>query len=152
MRMVQDKPITGVGINQFINNVRAYSDPLSSKVVIAGAHSIYFSVIAETGVIGFALFMGMLICAIYYALRAAWSLKNQDEALLAYTWFTVLVIILVGGITKQDQYDKLLWFTLGACTAMETVRLREVAAEERRQIIPGQRFIIRDSRGRSTLV
>ncbi|MBZ0294180.1 MAG: O-antigen ligase family protein [Anaerolineae bacterium] len=147
MRMVEDKPITGVGINQFANNVLKYSDPLSSTVVVVGAHSIYFSVIAETGVIGFIFFMGMLVCAIYYALRAAWQLKNQDEAFLSYTWFAVLVLILIGGITKHDQYDKLLWLTLGACTAMENIRLRETASQIQQQFIPQKHFIARNSRG-----
>jgi O-antigen ligase len=150
MRMVEDKPITGVGINQFANNVLKYSDPLSSTVVVVGAHSIYFSVIAETGVIGFVFFMGMLVCAIYYALRAAWKLKNQDEAFLAYTWFAVLVLILIGGITKHDQYDKLLWLTLGACTAMENIRLREIASQTQHQVILQRRFIGKDIRGQST--
>jgi len=148
MRMVQDKPITGVGVNQFANNVLKYSDPLSSDVVVVGAHSIYFSVVAETGVIGFVLFMGMLVCSIFYALRAAWTLKNQDEAFLAYTWFTVLVLILVGGITKHDQYDKLLWFTLGACTAMETLRHRAAVPQNQQQLLPQRRFIDNTSRGR----
>jgi O-antigen ligase len=130
MRMVQDKPITGVGINQFIPNVRAYSDPLSSTVKITGAHSIYFTVIAETGVVGFALYIGMLASALFYAARAAWSLKNEEESLMAHTWFTVLVIILIGGITKQDQYDKLLWLAIGACTAMEALRAKTIKAEK----------------------
>jgi putative inorganic carbon (hco3(-)) transporter len=149
MRMVQDKPITGVGITQYVPNVTRYSDPLSSTVRVTGAHSIYFTVIAETGVIGFALFVGMLASAIFYALRAAWTLKDQDEALLSYTWFVVLLIILVGGITKQDNYDKLLWFTLGAATAAETMRQRALAAtrsdfnlvayQQRQAVFSGQR-------------
>lgn len=123
MRMVMDKPITGVGINQFIPNVVRYSDPLSSTVVVIGAHSIYFSVIAETGMIGFTLFIGMLASSLFYALRAAYAMRdNEQNSLLAFTWFATLIIILVGGITKQDQYDKLLWLILGACTAMEHLR------------------------------
>jgi len=133
MRMVQDRPITGVGVGQFVSNVTRYSDPLSSTVRVTGAHSIYFTVLAETGVIGFILFVGMLAAAIFYALRAAWTLKNQDEAFLSYTWFAVLLIILVGGITKQDNYDKLLWFTLGACTAAEAMRQRAIAERNRQQ-------------------
>ena len=140
MRMVEDKPITGVGINQFIPNVRAYSDPLSSTVVVTGAHSIYFTVIAETGVIGFVLYVGMLASSLFYALRAAWSLKNQQEALLAYTWFTILVIILVGGLTKQDQYDKLLWLSVGACTATETLRIRAIRAQKK--VVSHQQWLI----------
>jgi O-antigen ligase len=123
MRMVEDRPITGVGINQFIPNVLKYSDPLSSTVVVTGAHSIYFSVIAETGVIGFVLYMAMVGAALFYSFRAAWKLPDKDAAFLSHTWFTVLVVILVGGITKQDQYDKLLWLSLGACTAMESLRI-----------------------------
>jgi O-antigen ligase len=141
MRMVQDKPITGVGINQFIPNVRAYSDPLSSTVHVIGAHSIYFSVIAETGVIGFALYIGMLASSLFYAARAAWTLRNEEEALMAHTWFTVLVVILVGGITKQDQYDKLLWLSIGACTAMEVMRAKAASKIEKKTTPPHQWLI-----------
>lgn len=134
MRMVQDKPFTGVGINQFQRNVRAYSDPLSSTVVITGAHSIYFSVLAETGMIGFVLYMGTVVSSLIYAVRAAFRMQSEDLKNLAYLWFVVLVLLLIGGITKQDQHDKLLWMVMGLCTGMNYVLHRErralVAAEK----------------------
>lgn len=128
IRMVQDKPITGVGVNQFVRNVRAYSDPLS-KVYITGAHSIYFSVLAETGVIGFGLYMSMVAAALYSGLRAAFFFKGKDDdwANMAYLWCAILLVLLFAGITKQDQLDKLFWFSFSACAAMETMRAKYTA-------------------------
>ncbi|MBZ0292919.1 MAG: O-antigen ligase family protein, partial [Anaerolineae bacterium] len=134
IRMVQDKPFTGVGINQFQRNVLAYSDPLSSTVVVTGAHSIYFSVLAETGVVGFVLYMGMVGSSLIYAVRAAFRMQNEDLKNLAYLWFVALVLLLIGGITKQDQHDKLLWLVFGMCTGMNYFLQRErraLQAEEK---------------------
>ncbi len=126
-RMVIANPFSGVGINQFIPNVALYSDPLSSTVRITGAHSVYFSVLAETGVVGFALFMGLVISSLLLALRAALKLQDKADVNLAYTWFVVLALLLIGGITKQDQYDKLLWFVFGACASLSHFLKRESA-------------------------
>jgi O-antigen ligase len=118
MRMVADKPLTGVGIDQFIRNVRAYSDPLSATVKVTGAHSTYFAVLAETGYPGFIMFMGIIGSSIYYALQAAFRLRREEDKNLAYIWFVALVVLLVGGLTKHDHYDKLLWLMYGTCTAV----------------------------------
>jgi O-antigen ligase len=124
-RMFVDKPFTGVGIDQFQRNVRAYSDPLSSSVRVTGAHSIYFSVLAETGLPGFLMYMGIIGSSIFYALRAAYRLRSEQDRNLAYLWFVALMLLLIGGLTKQDQYDKLLWLMFGACSAMSYFTLKQ---------------------------
>jgi O-antigen ligase len=138
MRMLVANPFTGVGINQFAANVAQYSDPLSSTVVITGAHSVYFSVLAETGIIGFVCFMGMVVTSILHALRAALRLQDKRDVNLAYSWFVILVLLLIGGLTKQDQHDKLLWFTFGACTSMSHFLLR-ASIPATQSVIPGLR-------------
>jgi hypothetical protein len=64
------------------------------------------------------LYIGLVVSSLLYALKAALQLPDKADVNLAYTWFAVLVLLLIGGITKQDQYDKLLWFAFGACTSM----------------------------------
>lgn len=131
-RMATDKPFTGVGIDQFARNVRRYSDPLSSTVRVANPHSIYFAVLAETGYPGFLIYMGMVASALFYGLRAAFMLREEQQKNLAYLWVVVLVLLLIGGITKHDQYDKLLWLMFGACASMENFLRRQRRTEEAR--------------------
>ena len=74
---------------------------------------------AETGLIGLSLFAGLVLSAI----AALWRSMNEmdvEMAALARTWLIVLILILLGGIVKHDQYDKLLWIVVGMSVALSS--------------------------------
>lgn len=111
-QMWSDHPLAGVGIGQFPSHLPFYGKLLKLKLQHLGAHNMYIQVLAETGIIGLILFAGLLSSALKSLWQAA-RLSNPVASSLAWTWFIVLVLLLLGGITKNDHFDKLLWLVLG---------------------------------------
>ena len=111
-----DHPVNGVGIGMFPHVLRLYPNATYPIIFARGlvAHNIYVSVLAETGIIGILLFIAFLVAALSAILRAR---KHLDPAFrsLANSWLIVLVVMLIGGLTKTDQTDKVLWLVLGIC-------------------------------------
>ncbi len=116
-QMCVDHPIDGVGIGQYDYQLINYAPPtLSLKELNNGAHNIYMAVLAETGLVGLLLFL-WLVVACYSAVRRARFSDDRETREIARTWQIAIIVLLVGGLTKHDQYDKLLWMTLGACAS-----------------------------------
>ncbi len=112
--MWEDHPLDGVGIGAFNQELLTYAPyDLPAIDYNTGAHNIYVAVLAETGVVGLAIFL-WLVVACYSAVRRAAKSFDEESRQLARTWQIALIVLLLGGLTKHDQYDKLLWLTLGA--------------------------------------
>lgn len=112
LAMWQDHPLAGVGIGQYPVQLPLYGRGLlPPNRLEAGAHSIYVGLLAETGLIGLLLFLALAGSALYALFRATY--RPDEQAPLAFTWLAMLLIMLLGGLTKHDQYDKLIWFLFG---------------------------------------
>jgi hypothetical protein len=74
--------------------------------------------------VGLVIFVGLFITA----LRSLWSASRTPDPVisnLAWTWLIALVVLLLGGITKTDLANKMLWLTIGIgmvkiCTGEES--------------------------------
>jgi putative inorganic carbon (HCO3(-)) transporter len=121
-----DHPVQGVGIGQFNSNLVTY-DPaaLNYKDPNLGPHNLYVAVLSETGAVGFVLYM-LMVLGCYRAVRRAWRTFDQESQAAARAWMISLLVLLAGGITKHDQYDKILWLIFGACLSFGTGYLRYV--------------------------
>lgn len=110
--MWRDHPIRGIGIAQFDNRLD-YQLRYISQIGYRGlnAHNTYISVLAETGMIGFILFMTMNVIAVRSFL---YSYQNTTMSKpLVWTFFTAYIVMAVGGLFKQDSYERMVWFTIG---------------------------------------
>lgn len=108
-----DHPLQGVGIGQFPINLPYYGQGLlSSQYLKLGAHNMYVQLLAETGMVGLFLFLGLVGSVIRNLWKATRS-QDSNLASLAKIWLIVLILMLLGGITKQDQFDKLVWISFG---------------------------------------
>jgi len=130
-RMWQDHPIQGIGIGQYVERLAYYgSDLLPPRKLRLGAHNMYIQVLAETGLVGLVLFVAMLITS----LRLLWKTmhsKNFRISLLAQVWFVVSAVMLLGGLTKHDHYDKLLWITFGLGASLSGKNINSDAGNSR---------------------
>lgn len=112
-RMWLDHPLQGVGIGQYVERLASYgSDLLPVHRLRLGAHNMYIQVLSETGLVGIILFVAMFLAS----LRELWRLGRSGQvatASLAQTWLAVLILMLLGGLTKHDHYDKLIWIAVG---------------------------------------
>jgi O-antigen ligase len=112
-RMWLANPIAGVGVGLYVDNLRTYaSDLLSGMFLRLPTHSMYLQVLAEMGAVGFILFVSMLAVAIASIWRARKTFR-ADEPPVWIPWFIAFAVMLLGGITKSDQYDKLVWLGVG---------------------------------------
>lgn len=108
-----DHPVQGVGIGQYPVNLPYYGrDLLDLQYLKLGAHNMYVQLLAETGIVGLFLFLG-LIGSVVRNLWIATRSQDSNLASLAKVWLIVLILMLLGGITKQDQFDKLVWICFG---------------------------------------
>jgi len=112
-RMWLDNILQGVGIGLYPEQLRYYAqDLLPVRFWSVGAHNMYVQVLAETGLIGFGLFVLLLIMS----LRNIWRAGNINDVnifSLRNVWFIVFLVMLLGGITKNDHFDKLIWLVMG---------------------------------------
>lgn len=121
MKMFSTSPVTGVGIGQFQYLLPKYGAGIVPAFFLnLTSHSTYVQLLAETGIIGFALFLAMA----GLALKNLYSLTfNQDHhrAMTAWLWFSLIIVILVGAFTKTDFTEKLLWVALGVGYAAKSL-------------------------------
>lgn len=108
-----DHPIRGVGIGQYIKELRNYIFRFPGyRVTNAVAHNTYIQVLSETGIVGFFLYILMF----YTALKNYWKsplIKDVEQLALRNAWLMAFIVLLIGGITKSDHADKLTWMVMG---------------------------------------
>jgi O-antigen ligase len=113
IRMFKDSMVRGVGIGQYTEKLIFYArDLLPYYRLRLGAHNMYIQALAETGLVGIIIFLSFLGTAMVKFWRGFQSQKPEISSLVK-TWLVVFVVLLLGGVTKHDHYDKLLWMTAG---------------------------------------
>lgn len=112
-KMWVDHPFRGVGIGQYNRNLWRYMMGMEGPTRgSASSHNTYVQVLSETGIVGFILFVGMLVSAFKH-LWPSTARREEKNVNLRNTWFIILLIISVGGITITDLANKILWMVLG---------------------------------------
>jgi O-antigen ligase len=137
-RMVEDKPVHGVGAGNFPEAAIHYllrpgatdNDDfiVDDKKV---AHNIYLTVLSELGVVGLLLFVVLVGLCLRSALRAARAferLGDQTMEMVSRALFISLVSLLVVGFFSSALYVKQLWFLLAMAPALLALADRASAA------------------------
>ena len=102
-------PISGVGIGRFIETVPFFGQAAFPQYGINyGPHSIYMSLLAETGTVGFLLYVGMIVAVV----QSLWKSSRSPDS-LGLTLLLALAIFLFTGLTGDLQFNKLLWIVIG---------------------------------------
>ena len=79
--IIAENPVTGVGLGGYAKAHQQYALSSRYNSIARGTrdtHSIYLNVMAETGIVGFLLLMGMLITALWQGRAAARDLEARD--------------------------------------------------------------------------
>lgn len=112
-KMFQDSPFRGVGIGQFQYQLPYYGTGIVQVGFLTlTPHSMYVQLLSETGIIGLILFIGMGTVALNNLFKRM-TTQDYNQAMIGWVWFATLMVIFVGGITKTDFSEKLLWVALG---------------------------------------
>ena len=133
-RMVEANAIVGVGAENFGNSTIHYllepgTIPYSEFIVDEQkvAHNVYLQVVAELGIVGLALFLGILALSLGAALKAARSFARTGERsleLLTRALLLALTAILVSEFFGSGLYSKQMWVLLGMCVALRALSRR----------------------------
>lgn len=94
INMATARPLTGVGLDNFLSNYYAYSGFWDGKN--HAVHSTWFGVLGETGFPGIITFIGMVIVTIASALKASRRLDRLDAHPAAQAMGRALTAGLVG--------------------------------------------------------
>jgi O-antigen ligase len=136
-RVFEANPVRGVGAGNFpVVSVHYLLSPgviTASRYIVDQplvTHNTYLSLLAEQGVVGAALFIGILGFALrcyQLAWRASRQSEDRDLEILAYALFIGLVGFLAACFFISDEYSKQLWILLALAPA-----LRRLAVGARR--------------------
>ena len=137
-RMVQHNAIEGVGAGNFqTSSIHYLLEP--GKIVRADfivdtpkvAHNTYLQVLAELGIVGFALFMTILlfslVCA-YKAHKAAAAAGDRELDIIARATVVALIALYAAYFFVSRDYGKQLWLLLALAPVMLEISRRELEA------------------------
>lgn len=112
--MFVDYPITGVGYGEFrANYKKSYILPEAKERGLGHAHSNFFQVLAEGGILGIISLIIWWLGTVYYCIRG-W-LRSRNAGYIAF--FGIFAGLMLQGMTEYTMGDsivmKLFWFGLG---------------------------------------
>jgi len=117
-----DHPILGVGPGHF---AEYYSMPYGNRVGLIEqlkkyrGHNLYFETLAETGILGLASFLAVIL-AIMGGLWRAWRGSRHhgpEFADTAMAFFLCLVAYLISAIFAHLSYQRYFWLLMALCSA-----------------------------------
>jgi exopolysaccharide production protein ExoQ len=137
-RMFEDKPVHGVGVNNFqsasIHYLLAEPGAIENDTYVvdqpAVAHNSYLHLLAELGLIGLSLFLLFLALSLGYLIKAVSLFKragNRDLEILATALALSVVGLLAADFFLSEQYSKQLWILLALAPALYGMARREEA-------------------------
>lgn len=133
-RIIGDNPVTGVGIGAYPDANAMYSPRLGRR----DTHSTYFNVLAETGIPGLILFLGMIAAAVLPAERVRRRLKRlrPRSAQQLYLLELGLLGYLTAGIFASYARLTFLYLHLVIIWALAMAHRRELASATRASMTP----------------
>jgi O-antigen ligase len=138
LRMAQDHPVAGVGIENFVRHSRAYVRRPGSLEFVAFTeqpyvpHNVYIGLLAELGLVGLGLYLALLAACIAAAIRAARGFERLGDryaAALAQASAVAIIGSAVASVFISNPTDGRTWILLGLGPALLAMaRRREAGA------------------------
>lgn len=116
-RMFFDNNILiGLGINGYRDRILDYLPILTYSVT--NAHNTYLAILFEFGIIGFSLFIMIIVNSLKIIFKNNKILTKQKTSILDF-WRVAFVVYLVSCITKHDHNEKLIYIFIGIAASLE---------------------------------
>ena len=120
INMALDRPLTGVGINNFVSEFYVYTDVWFDRALTA--HSVWFQVLGETGLPGLSAFVIMIVLTFRSAVRAHRMLRRDlappDMQGFAHAITAGLAGFCVAGSFLSEAYNWTFYALLAFSSAM----------------------------------
>ena len=133
-RVVEDKPVSGVGAGNFEISAKHYllepgNLPRSDQIIDTPkvVHNTFLQFLTELGVIGLSLFLFAVFCALAAAARAARIFRDAGEVefeALARATLVGLIGFLCASFFISQELSKHLWFLIGFGPALLVIARR----------------------------
>jgi len=139
-RIVEDKPVNGVGAGNFEISAKHYllepgNLPRSDQIIDTPkvVHNTFLQFLTELGVLGLSLFMFLVVCAFAAAARAARIFRvagDVDFEALARATLVGLAGLLCASFFISQGLSKHLWFLIGFGPALLVIARRSGGGSE----------------------
>jgi O-antigen ligase len=121
-RMILSHPLLGVGVGNFPDVAPTYSSVAAFMNYELGegaatTHNIFLSMASELGLVGLALFLGVL----FLAFRQAWALVGRGSAVGVGLFFGLVAFTVMGLATSWED-QKIGYFLFGSILALHSLR------------------------------
>jgi putative inorganic carbon (hco3(-)) transporter len=156
-RMVEDHPVRGVGAGNFpVRSVDYLLRPgrtEADRYIVDTPkvpHNIYLAVLAELGIVGFLLFVAIIVSALAAAVEATRQFTRRGQPLmdlLSRTLLIGLVGYLAALFFSSQLFEKQLWLLLATAPALLAIAQR-TPGEERMPVPLGGTRLARAGAGR----
>ena len=102
LRIIQDYPLLGVGLNNYVSAMHYYDPSGFATNVITMVHNVYLFIAAETGLLGGLTFIVFLAAALINCVQV--FLRSKDDTLLVLSigLFSAITAIAVHGLVDYD--------------------------------------------------
>lgn len=119
--MFLDHPFLGVGPGQAPDHMAEYANRYGYERLgrETGSHSLYLEILAETGVVGFSVFLLLLFVAVWplLQLRKYWAKERPEYSQILTSLVLAVLMFLVTGIFLHLAFARYFWLLLGLCSA-----------------------------------
>jgi putative inorganic carbon (HCO3(-)) transporter len=136
--MANDRPILGVGHAGYQSAYDQYDWSGGRYKTGRAVHSSWFGILAETGYLGFALFL-LIVVSSFWSCRRVRMMAKRGEVSASLGHYATglessLIAFVVGGTFVSFHYNEMLWHFFALTVALERVAMVEaVAVREQRQ-------------------
>ncbi len=126
MNMIRSRPILGVGINTFVNEMGGFDTTGISAYFPQPVHNVYLLVAAETGLIGLLLFICLLVVVLQDCLKL---IRGADHflAVCGIGVLSSLVVLMVSNLADDHLRTEVLyglfWVLIGLTIALRDMQL-----------------------------
>jgi O-antigen ligase len=129
LHMLADYPLQGVGVGEFPAELRYYGQFVGLPVgaLNLGAHNMYVQLAAETGLVGFSMFM-LLIGLTLVHLNRLRRHSNPFVGAIALAWLACFILLLIRGLTTHFYSEKFIWFIMGVSQWLPVLGAQAVQA------------------------
>jgi O-antigen ligase len=118
--MFESNPITGIGAGDYISANGMKYWPGNGRKVFLNAHSLYFKLLGELGLVGIFTFGGYLICVFRLNARLRKQLQTVNASgflrSLPAMFSIILLLLLFDGYAAHNLYRDI-WFLVGSMAA-----------------------------------
>jgi len=132
LRMIEDRPVVGVGPGNFVAAYPRYARGGDQRLQNLPPHNTYVGVSAETGLVGgtlFVLIIAFSLMRAHRAVSAGRATARSDLETLGVAAEVSLLVFLIGGLSGDSEGLKCVWMFFGLAVAAGQMAERLVAQE-----------------------